>query len=283
MKLGLTKEQLIERRRGIGGSDAIKIINGEWYELWLDKTGRKEPEDLSRNLAVQMGNATEEFNAYWYGLTTNWPVTARGQARKHYILDFLRCTLDGLVEDRSAVWQAKHVSGREPIEAVTQRYLPQVTHEMVVCGLSRAVLSVFMGTNIFHAVEIELDEFFAATYIDKCREFWSYVESDRPPSQGAPLPVPAAAVPIPTKPVNIDDLLVNKDKTPLPNWVPLIQTEIDTWSATEEAAGKFKKATDAIKVLLPEDVSPCVYGDVTIARDGRGVSIKKPKAKKGKK
>ena len=53
----------IKDRKGyIGGSDAGRIINGDWLALWQEKTGRAEPEDLSRKLAVQIGIATEKVN-----------------------------------------------------------------------------------------------------------------------------------------------------------------------------------------------------------------------------
>ena len=56
----------MERKGFIGGSDCVKIMQGNWLELWQIKTGRVEPEDLSRNIAVQMGIQTEEFNLLWF-------------------------------------------------------------------------------------------------------------------------------------------------------------------------------------------------------------------------
>ena len=47
-----------ERRKGIGGSDANIIMSGDperLIALWREKRGEAEPEDLSGNLAVQMG------------------------------------------------------------------------------------------------------------------------------------------------------------------------------------------------------------------------------------
>mgnify|MGYP003125020012 FL=1 len=42
-----------DRKKYIGGSDACRIISGDWIKLWEEKTGRTEPEDLSKKLAVQ--------------------------------------------------------------------------------------------------------------------------------------------------------------------------------------------------------------------------------------
>jgi predicted phage-related endonuclease len=61
------------RRRFIGGSDA-RIIMGDdetaLLRLWQEKRGELEPEDLSGNLIVQLGLATEELNRRWYEVNT---------------------------------------------------------------------------------------------------------------------------------------------------------------------------------------------------------------------
>ena len=58
-----------ERRTFIGGSDARIIMGGDeaaLVRLWQEKRGEAEPEDLSGNLIVQLGTATEELNRAWY-------------------------------------------------------------------------------------------------------------------------------------------------------------------------------------------------------------------------
>ncbi|MFZ1151542.1 MAG: endonuclease, partial [Xanthobacteraceae bacterium] len=54
-----------DRRYFIGGSDA-RIITGDdeaaLMRLWQEKRGEVEPEDLSGNLVVQLGVATEDLN-----------------------------------------------------------------------------------------------------------------------------------------------------------------------------------------------------------------------------
>ena len=50
----------------IGGSDVTRLLNGNWYDLYLEKMGEKEPEDLSDALPVQLGIETEKFNLAWF-------------------------------------------------------------------------------------------------------------------------------------------------------------------------------------------------------------------------
>ena len=51
----LTPQQKEMRSKGLGGSDAERIMSGDWYQLWAEKTKRLQPEDLTRVLPVQMG------------------------------------------------------------------------------------------------------------------------------------------------------------------------------------------------------------------------------------
>ena len=57
------------RRSFIGGSDARIIMGSDeaaLVQLWREKRGEAEPVDLSGNLIVQLGAATEDLNRYWY-------------------------------------------------------------------------------------------------------------------------------------------------------------------------------------------------------------------------
>ena len=59
----ISKATHLDRRSFIGGSDA-RIIMGDdeaaLLRLWREKRGEVEPEDLSGNLIVQLGTATED-------------------------------------------------------------------------------------------------------------------------------------------------------------------------------------------------------------------------------
>ena len=67
-----------DRRYFIGGSDA-RIIMGDneaaLLRLWQEKRGEVEPEDLSGNLVVQLGLATEDLNRRWYEANTGQVIT----------------------------------------------------------------------------------------------------------------------------------------------------------------------------------------------------------------
>jgi predicted phage-related endonuclease len=66
------------RRYFIGGSDARVIMGNDesaLVRLWREKRGEVEPGDLSSNLVVQLGVATEELNRRWYQANTGQVLT----------------------------------------------------------------------------------------------------------------------------------------------------------------------------------------------------------------
>jgi predicted phage-related endonuclease len=59
----------VDRRDFIGGSDARIIMGGDekaLIRLWQEKRGEVGPQDLSGDLIVQLGLATEDLNRAWY-------------------------------------------------------------------------------------------------------------------------------------------------------------------------------------------------------------------------
>ena len=87
-----------DRAKGIGGSDAATIMNGDWLALWQEKTGRREPDDLSNVLPVQLGTFTEPFNRAWFAQQTGMAVdTTRCDGIVHPAYPFMRANIDGRV------------------------------------------------------------------------------------------------------------------------------------------------------------------------------------------
>jgi predicted phage-related endonuclease len=136
-----TIDHRIQRRSFIGGSDA-RIIMGHdeaaLVRLWREKRGEAEPEDLSDNLLVQLGTATEELNRTWYERNTGRRVTDIQRRVKHSAIPWMAATLDGLVEGTGAVFEAKFMlpwSFSE--EDAAEKYMAQVQHNMWVHSFPR--------------------------------------------------------------------------------------------------------------------------------------------------
>ena len=89
-----------DRRYFIGGSDARIIMGSDeaaLLRLWREKRGELESEDLSGNLVVQLGLATEELNRRWYEANTGQVFTDVQQQVRYPALRWMAVTLDARV------------------------------------------------------------------------------------------------------------------------------------------------------------------------------------------
>src|SRR4051794_17697989 len=97
------------RRSFIGGSDARIVMGSDeaaLVRLWREKRGEADPEDLSGNLIVQLGSATEELNRTWYERNTGRRISDVQRHVKHSAIPWMAATLDGIVEGSAAVFEA---------------------------------------------------------------------------------------------------------------------------------------------------------------------------------
>ena len=174
-----------DRRLFIGGSDARVILGNDeaaLHRLWQEKRGEVEPEDLSGNLIVQLGVATEALNRQWYERNTGQAVTAVQRRVQHPVIRFLAATLDGMVEDTGAVFEAKFMlpwSFSE--EGAAEKYLPQLQHNMWVVNAPTSVLSVITGGGKWVELKIPADSLYQHLLITAEKKFWRCVESGEPP------------------------------------------------------------------------------------------------------
>jgi predicted phage-related endonuclease len=78
MKSRVWTKSYEDRRSFIGGSDARIIMGNDeaaLVRLWREKRGAADSEDLSGNLIVQLGSATEDLNRCWYERNSGRRVT----------------------------------------------------------------------------------------------------------------------------------------------------------------------------------------------------------------
>ena len=99
-----------DRCHFVGGSDARIIMGGDenaLIRLWQEKRGEVDATDLSGELVVQLGLATEELNRSWYERHSGHRVGQRQSRKFHPSVVWMAATLDGLVEQTGAVFESK--------------------------------------------------------------------------------------------------------------------------------------------------------------------------------
>src|SRR5438067_13590279 len=179
------RPKLQDRLSLIGGSDARIIMGNDepaLIRLWREKRGEVEPEDLSGNLVVQLGLATEDLNRRWYEANTGQVITDIQKGVRHPALRWMGATLDGRVEGRDAVFEAKFMlpwSFSE--EAAAEKHMAQLQHNMWVTNATAAVLSIITGGGKWVEIKISADSLYQHLLLTAEKKFWRCVESGEPP------------------------------------------------------------------------------------------------------
>lgn len=245
------------RKLGIGGSDARKIMLGDWLDLWLEKTGRAAPEDLSNVLPVQLGTFTEPFNREWFERVSGKPVTTEDcDGLQHPEFPFMLGNLDGRLVFESAFLECKHVNAFSKEEELLTRYYPQIQHYLSVSGLDKCYLSVIIGTMKYEYFEVSRDDEYIERLIIREAEFWGHVENDiEPPHTTQPEAVA----------ISFDDMR-EVDHTGSNEWA----NHAGIWLRDRAAAKTFKAAETGIKELVEADVKKAMGHGITVSRSKSG-------------
>jgi predicted phage-related endonuclease len=174
-----------DRRYFIGGSDARVIMGndeGSLLRLWREKRGEIKPEDLSANLIVQLGVVTEDLNRQWYERNTGQAIQDIQRRVNHPVVKWMAATLDGVVGETGAVFEAKFMlpwSFSE--EGAAEKYMPQLQHNMWVTNATTSVLSVITGGGKWVEIAIAADSLYQHLLFTAEKKFWRCVESGEPP------------------------------------------------------------------------------------------------------
>jgi predicted phage-related endonuclease len=247
------------RRYFVGGSDA-RIIMGDdgaaLLRLWREKRGEVEPEDLSGNLIVQLGLATEELNRRWYVANTGPVLTDVQQQIRHPALRWMAATLDGRVEGSGAVFEAKFMlpwSFSE--EAAAEKYMPQLQHNMWVVAARTAVLSVITGGGKWVEITTHADPLYQHLIVTAERKFWRCVESGEPPRLfGVEPPKPRIEA------VRIVDMSASN------SWAECA----DLYRSTRQAFLDHERSKAELKALMPEDAKEAIGHGIRARRSKSG-------------
>jgi hypothetical protein len=240
-RVGLSPAEREARMSGIGGSDANIILSGDdarVLQLWREKRGEAGPEDLSGALPVMLGCWTEAFNRQWYERQTGLAVSEVGSTWDSLTHPWRLATLDGLVESRKAVWEAKHVNAFSTGDEVLARYMPQLQHNMAVANVDLAILSVLHGNHKWETYEVARDWLYQDELLEAEQAFWNAVRSGTPPV--------VVAAPMPPKPVAYREMCFDGNN----RWA----ASAADWVETVDPARRHAASIKALKALIPDDV-----------------------------
>ena len=250
---------LESRKKGVGGSDVSTIMGlnkyKTAYQLWMEKTGRMQPEDISDKWAIVKGNALE--NELRKRVRAKHPETlVTDGTDKQFILNgkpYMRASLDGIIQTpegfgvleiktanhrRSGDWHDSDGNFQPPIY-----YLTQVMFYMLVTGWKFAIFYADIDEGEPVEIRVERDEDDIQAIQQAVDGFWKHVTDDTEPEL-----------------TGVDVDLAQSDIMP-EGWEQTEDTELEDllnringYRAEENAAKKARTACeDRVKQLIGND------------------------------
>jgi len=259
---------LSPQRTGLTTASQAPVIihgsNAQRRQLWLERTGQAEPEDLSDVFPVQWGKHNETFVLDWVERTTQLEITERGRFIRHPTRP-IGCTLDGYRPFDDAVVECKVLSPFSEARTAAGEpgfldyYAPQVVTQMHCRPAARGWLVVQQGNSPPQLFEVERDPIYEAEVINRLIQFQRAVELREPPHPAPPAPVPAERW-----------RTVDLSAASSENWIPAIKPALDLWLNTHATAKAHEQAKADVKLLLPGDIGRASYGNIRIRRNRNG-------------
>ena len=253
----------VERPKTIGGSDAIRIMEGDWHSLWLEKTGRAEPADLTWVLPVQLGILTEELNKKWFVQETGLSLLPK-TAQLDFKDNFRHASLDGIVKgsDKHFVLECKHTNANNTLENVIRKYMPQLQHYMQVAMMDRAYLSVIFGNMRYEWCEIKYDNEYIKMLYEMEDTFWKQhiLENKEPENIKAEKIIQDY-----TDNIKVNDMIrIDMEKN------NEFVTNAHTWRETKIPYDQHRAVGKVLKELIPANCRLAEGGGIKISRTKAG-------------
>jgi hypothetical protein len=248
----------MERKGFIGGSDCVKIMNGNWLELWQIKTGRVESEDLSRNIAVQLGSWTEDFNLEWFEREHDCVLSNH---QHQYELEIGTVPAKGMIDAKwgSFIVEAKHTNPYKSMDDIIEYYMPQIQLYCYLAKADGAYFSVIFGNNRWESAHVSFDLRYFDSMWAVVSDFWGYVLRDEEPV-GNDQPIQLSI-----DKVSVDNM-VKRDATQDNHFNDAAYTYI----TLESDAKAFESAKKQIKDMVGDNEREVYCDHLTAKRDKRG-------------
>jgi predicted phage-related endonuclease len=242
-------------------SSAVPMPGSSWARTrrpccGFGRKSAESPVDLSGVLVVQLGVVTEDLNRRWYELNSGHRISDIQRHATHQTMPWMAATLDGLVKETGAVFEAKFMlpwSFSE--EAAAEKHMAQLQHNMLVAGTKKSVLSIINGGGKWIELSIEADPIYQTILIAGEKAFWRAIKTGETPSLfDCEPPKPRIEA------VRIVDMNASN------SWAEFA----GLFCQTQQAHADHERAKSELRTLMPED-----------AKEARGHGIRAKRSKSG--
>lgn len=177
----LTDEQRLKRKNGIGASDSPIIMGFSSYitpyQLYLDKISEsQEPREESEQ--QYWGNTLESVIIKEYEKRSGNKISLPDTIYHEY-MPYMFANLDGYVEDKRIVVEAKNVSsfmrqqwGEQGSDTIPMAYLVQVAHQCIVANADHGIVACLIGGNEYRQYTYTRDKELEDMIVSAVDDFW---------------------------------------------------------------------------------------------------------------
>lgn len=288
-----------DRNKYIGGSDVAKIMSGDWYDLWKEKTGQVKHPDLSDVFQVQLGTVTEAFNIEWFykqhtecakqfKIDGKNPRELFGKNTGKTYESFLRGHLDDVCIDREGkicAIEAKHTSALgmrfKNIDEAIEAYMPQMqfylyllhqnfTTSKYVYPVGGCYFPVIFG-NVWHCVKVSSYVGYQEDMLDAIKRFMKHVNKFDPECPEATAPPKYKTK---QTDVDIDKIPVNGgikvDMSQSNSFINDANNYIKTKNESDKTQSKLKETRKFLLEHVPDNAREVYSPLLNIKRDTKG-------------
>lgn len=183
--MALSEHDLAVRDQAVWSSDAGMIAEGKAGEVYLQKTGQKEPKDLDDNEAVQMGLAMQEPIMRIAAGRWGWEFKDADYTLYHQKHKWMASHFDYISADGKTLYEVKNLGvhqrkkyGDDGTEMISEKYRAQCLHEQIVHeGVENIILVVLFGGQELCHYPQNFTELEREAHIRAMAEFWAQVQT----------------------------------------------------------------------------------------------------------
>lgn len=171
-----------ERQNYIGGTDVASIVlpNPRWktkLALWMEKTGRIIPPDVSDKPEVEWGILLEDIVRQKFMTVTGYEVVKPDEPLIHPQYKYMRGHPDGIGVDEEGnkfIFEAKtsRYGSDWDKNKIPEEYQLQVAYYMMLADVPYACIAVLIGGSEYRCFKLARDYELEKIIIDKVVEFW---------------------------------------------------------------------------------------------------------------
>lgn len=265
--------KVLNRANGLGGTDAMRIMAGDWNSLYHEKIGTKEPEDLSEVFKVQLGIWTESFHIQWLARQHLIEIDYNIGRIEHEDEPWLFANLDAWIKDEDTFLEVKHSGSHANSHEKARYYMPQLQHYMMVTKKTHCMFSVICGNTEPVMIRVDADMEYRTNLFKMEKAFWWHVQNKVEPEL-----VPTA---------ELDRIEKSIETIPVDNLIIVDMENNNQWTSaaidyaeTIGAAKRHEAAKETLRSMVADNVGEAYGSGIIAKRDKRGrVSIRAAKEK----